>query len=69
MSQYGVECEGFQLQKSSQNKFMVLLQSSVGTKDWEAAVVEEFGEGLLIVLLEFVVLVEKFLFFFFVLEL
>ena len=31
--------------------------------------IEEFGEGLLIVLFEFVVLVEKFFFFFFVLKL
>jgi hypothetical protein len=38
-------------------------------KYWKAAVIEKFGEGLLIILLEFVVLIKKFLFLFFVFEL
>lgn len=35
----------------------------------EAAVVEQFGEGLLVVLLQFIVLIEQFFFLFLVLEL
>lgn len=38
-------------------------------KDGQTAVVEEFGEGLLIILFEFEVLIEEFLLFLFVLEL
>ncbi len=38
-------------------------------KYWKAAVIEKFGEGLLIILFKFVVLIKKFFFFFFVFEL
>jgi hypothetical protein len=46
-----------------------MMYGAVVAEHREAAVVEEFGEGLLVVLLQFVVLIEQFFFFFFVLEL
>jgi len=48
---------------------MIKKYCSAVAKYWKAAVIEKFGEGLLIILFEFVVLIKKFLFLFFVFEL